>query len=266
MANPNFGRKPGELGTTAYGDKPELEVSDDHWFMVGKYDKDKQAFVPQNVVVPPETFVYAVDQKRLEKDSGHKFLYNGRPDSPDRQTIVQIHKWIDEAAPTDSRDLSPVADWVIGERILVSRGEYVGRPGRTEVPIWKMSNDAPGLLLAGKAKENGVEINFAPSRPTEVNYILADFEGTDYTYERPGKGTETRPAVVKETDRMSEMMLVGPDGKLLARDSISDAKDADRAERLKVYRDHITKAREGQSSAKTPGKDSGTPVFTPRTP
>src|SRR5262249_32132479 len=150
MANPNHGRKPGELGTTAYGDKPELEATDDHWFTVGEYQvvkgedgkpkmedgKPKRVLVPQNVVVPPELYIYGVDQKRAEKDS-YKFLYSETPRNPDRQAIVQIHKWVDETPVAGEAGSYTVADWVVGERVPVNKGEYVGREGKTDVPIWK---------------------------------------------------------------------------------------------------------------------------------
>src|SRR5262249_51361721 len=103
------------------------------------------------VTIPGEYFYYAVDQHPLTSDIS--------PGGNDKQPLdhdkvpVQIHRWLGSTSVGDAGERQ-VGDWVIAERLLVRRGELIGRrlkPGPkdkdktdvnvvlVEVPEWDAS-------------------------------------------------------------------------------------------------------------------------------
>jgi hypothetical protein len=215
------------------------------------------------VSVPGDLNLYAVDEVAMlvaEKKNPKDYkgmAANDRPD-PSRQTVVQIHRWMShyELTRGTRTDQFPVGDWVVGERIFALRGEYVGsKKLATHVPIWAPEQST--FVLAGQAPRTG-----ADKRPTaDMTFIepkkaplLVDFEGGTAIYRRGGtpvarnedgtpmEGAKPTPGTEVKVPAATEILLLSPDGKLLAHDSAADEKDKERTEREKEYSKRVDEA------------------------
>jgi hypothetical protein len=224
MGNPNKDLK--NVLSPSYAEKPYL-LSD--WYEV-----------KEDVVVPQETYVYALDQKAIEKDyKGQNSGYTLQKG----QAVFQMHKWLERMPlPNNPKAIEEIGEWVVAERVPVSRGEYLGRNQRVQVPVWKPTQDA-FILMGDKAYNSrypappGVPVNF--SQPDGSDLILVDFDGGEAKYElASGKGQISEPC---ET----EAIVLAPDGRLLVHDSIMDSKDQERDKRLKAYRERIEEVKKG---------------------
>jgi hypothetical protein len=261
MANPNYKRT--DVANPKYAEYPELGVAnvmgpdgkyhlthEDKWYVIGGAD------TPLNVSVPPERLYFAVDQKPLDLDrnskvpSDYRCVGFGLPYARDHQAVFQIHQWLEEL-DTDKKahDFTPVGEWAVAERIVVNRGEYIGRKVRVEVPVWMPALDTFHLAASGSANKRitGVEVDFAnPVNET----ILIDFEGGPIQYQRPG-------ALKVQEDTTLETVMLSPEGKLLAHDSQSDTNNIDRKNRLVAWRERIKDVKEPKTGDNKP--TTGTP-------
>jgi hypothetical protein len=235
MANPNYKRK--DVASPDY--KEAEELLSDQWYEL-----------PNTVSVPPETLYYAVDETKLmSKDDravarklsqlSAQFKLLSERQSSD-QVAFQLHRWVEKT--TIKSDEVLVGDWVIADRVLVSRGEYIGRKVRVDVPVWLYTRNAfilpteekPRKKGAGGSKNlsTGVEVDFSNDAP-ENNAILVDFEG----------GAVQTPV---RDEAAVQVLMLAPDGKLLVRNSVTDANDQDRtARRTEVFK-RIQETREGR--------------------
>jgi hypothetical protein len=216
MGNPNKALK--NVLSPHYASKPFL-VSE--WYEI-----------MQDVIVPQETYFYAVDQKATEKDyKGQNANYTVQKD---RQAVFQIHKWLESTwMPNNDRETVEIGEWVVAERVPVFRGEYLGRSQRVQVPAWRPTRDAFVLLteMSNDPNNRGVSINF--SQPDGSDLILVDFFGGEAKYDLlNGKGQITQPCA-------TETIVLGTDGRLLAHDSAIDLHDKERVNRLTAYRQRI---------------------------
>ncbi len=204
MANPNLGM-PNVASPSYATDKKPLESAD--WFeirpksngksqpavvplvggellsLVGKQRTDR----PQIVTVPPEYYLYTVDQQDIdnaEKRGGYTGQNAGV--SKDRQAVFQIHKWLESTDENPTANALTIGEWSVAERVLAYRGEYIGRKQRVEIPYWRSQKEmfvlAVDTSVSGRRK-NGLEIDFGPRIPDGVPpdppyySILVDFEG-----------------------------------------------------------------------------------------
>jgi len=235
MANPNFSRN--DVASPAY--KKEKEIKG------GWYE------VPQKAVVPPELFYYAVDQKELDgrtqQQQAHRRLrYEGRVD-PKEQVVLQAHRWLPGVPLKENNNQPmPVGDWVIAERMPVYRGETIGRYEKVDVPVWLPRKETMTLLkdTSNKRGASGVDVYFGYG-PEQQEAILVDFEGGRRSYARvagrsddPDKKPPTRTI---DDESSTEVLILSPDGKLMARNGAADAKDKEREKRLKEVRENIQK-------------------------
>jgi hypothetical protein len=243
MANPNFGRT--DVASPKYDKDEELESSD--WFII-----------PDKVVVPPEMVYYVVDQ--MEVDGGPRKYQapnrNLQSVKQDHQVAFQIHRWLENAAPPDKpQEYIPVGEWVVAERLIVGRGEYIGRTLRVEVPIWKDTQE--NYVIQSGIKDNrkvtGSEISFSHS-PNES--ILVDFAGPEQVAVH-GANKITENAT-------TEVLILSYDGKLLAREGERDKADGERQNRLKEWRNRVKTVKEqpppgggNQPKGNTPNKPGG---------
>jgi hypothetical protein len=249
MANPNI-NKPNVASQSYATDKQPL-VSD--WFEI-----------KQLVTVPPEYYVYAVDQQELDgkkyegKNKGAQYL-------PDRQAVFQIHKWLDDPS-LDERTFFPVGEWSVAERVFAYRGEYVGRKQRVEVAYWRPTQESYVMATDDK-KQKGLVVDFSPPPRGSEPMILVDFEGGKTEYSRhkdaakkddksepPAKADAPKATVTDQAGY--EALILTPDGRLLAHDSWTDRADEERVKRLKAWHDRIKEVKEG-------GKDGGGGIFGP---
>lgn len=238
MANPNY-KRPEIVAAPNYAN--DLELANERWFEIA----DK-------VVVPPELLFYAVDQKEIDGPN-YKGPFARAIVEKDRQVPMQIHKWLENAAVTG--DPRPIGEWVVAERLLVYRGEYISRKLRCEIPEWK--NTREEFILAAESsgnarrKESGITVDF--SQPGN-DAILVDFEGGDLNNDRVTQLADGKSETAKVKDKSAvETLILSPEGKLLARDFVADASDKERIGRLKAYRDRITDVKEGRG----PGDKKG---------
>jgi hypothetical protein len=246
MANPNY--KHDDVASPAY--KTEKMLTSKEWFEI-----------KETVRAAPELYYYVVDEKQgigkreLKKDpkvpqppSAASKLWETDP-SPD-QVVFQLHRWI-EQIPLGSRsdsEVLPVGDWAIADRVIVGRGESVGRKVKVDLPIWMFAKNKfelphdqqppPGRPARGNNKPKittGIPVEFnSPLAKGET--ILVDFEGGKSMY---GK--------TPDTSRIDVLMLDG-DGKLLARNSASDKNDKEREERRTAQFKRIEEIRQGKGN------------------
>ena len=220
MANPNYGLQD-RVADPNFADK--IEANKDL-----KPNPDKLWFeIPGFVTVPTEMHIYALDQKELDRGS-----YNGgyRDAKVSRdQTVLQIHKYLDSAAPSKGKNV-PIGEWSVAERVVVTRGEVIDRPVRVKVPI--LAEELGEFKLAstlvssekGASRDPGIDVRFegVPGRPE----ILVDFDSNQQRYKRAGGEEITeRPA--------QEVLILGSDGRLLAHNTYIDATDKASEEDLK---------------------------------
>lgn len=231
MANPNYKRT--DVASPVYSDPPTLPTSD--WYEI-----------PGVVTVPLDMHYYAVDQKDLDGRN-----YKG-PNADARilahQVPLQIHRWL-EKVDTASRRNAFIGEWIVGERIIVGKGEYVGRTQLTEFPVW-MENRAAFVIpkkREGQKEVYGMPVSFAS---TPYDSVLVDFTGGetrhDVTEIKDEKPVKT--SLIRDTQR-TEVLLCTPDGRLLGLDAAIEAKDPQREARLETYRNRVkdVKANKGMT-------------------
>jgi hypothetical protein len=229
MSNPNYGKK--DVANPKFADPLVLsdgsktaELQPGEWYVV-----------PDKVVVPPELEIYAVDQGSIDKTPN-------LPVTPRDATVMQIHKWIELFRPEGK--IHQVGEWSVAERVVVHRGEAIDRVHKVEVPVWEYAREMFVLLGAVEAEPGkrppkaGVDVPFGNlSRPS----VLANFEGgaaDPYSYTRKGEKALT------ETAR-TEVLVMSPDGKLMAHNGAVDGVDKVRTERLGTWKARLDEVRKG---------------------
>ncbi|MHB1422866.1 MAG: hypothetical protein ACYC3I_06670 [Gemmataceae bacterium] len=237
MANPNYKR----LDVAAPDYKENEELTSNDWFEID-----------QNVTPPPEEFHYVVDeakglkQKDFPKDGAQSLMWAPNKTLAPDQVVFQFHRWV-ESLPLSKRelDVAPIGDWVIADRVFVARGEYVGRKVKVDVPVWQYVRNAFILPTEektkgpGRKKTTGIEVDFGHESP-ENNAILVDFEG--------GRVNSPLPNIKVADESGIEVLMLSPDGKLLARNSALDTDNTERKERRKEVLKRIQDTREGKGT------------------
>jgi len=264
MANPNY-KRPGAVANPDWAIPKELESP---WW---PSEKDRQI----TVTVEPELRFYAVDQVALERGLKAKDLRelpyrdNGRLD--EGQVAFQMHKWVDVldiVRPGEDRPIRvPVGEWVVAERVRVSRGEYVGRRTKVQVPYWRylqekfvLASDAPNKAKVKSKAKKTVYVDFGYGAPdtatTPPEPILVDFEGNSRAYERVTR-TEDKETVDRITDACgTTALMLSPEGRLLLHEGPSEIPDSRREERLTRSRQRIQEVEAGRKAG-TGGKSGG---------
>jgi hypothetical protein len=147
-----------------------------------------------------------------------------------------------EEAPVDGgqrRNAVPVGDWVIADRVLLARGEYVSQSIKVDLPIWKFSIDKfvlPAIKewrTAHEEPHTGIFVEFGHDEGEERESILVDIEGGQKAYQRT-----TPPRRIEDTARR-EVLMLSPEGKLLARNSAVDEPSLERKTRRERWRSQI---------------------------
>ncbi len=263
IANPNFGKN----DEVAFKELAEI-----------KELLSPNSFTPE-ITIPEEYFVYATDLYA----QGLKVSYPIRDGGVDRgsdtkdsrsdssiayglwTTPIQVHRWL--ATLKDQAGDEVVADWAIAERLLVRRGDILGRRGvMAEVPVWSKTKENFTIgfqvqkVAAVKAKQaaqpradSGLPIDFVkamlppgheatPLAKGLPPPLLVDFEGG---FKKAKLGlTEVRDECTVK------MLVLASDGSLLVRDSRSDT-DGDnpvaieRNKRWEEWLERIQKLRHG---------------------
>jgi hypothetical protein len=197
--------------------------------------------VPGVVAVPPDMVYYAVDQKALEpRRRGPHYFELVR----DNQTVLQAHRWVDAMPIPGSKYPLLVGEWTVAERMPVFRGEYVGRKERVEVPVWRFTREqfviAADITTSKRRPGIAVDFGYGRSDRSPPEAILVDFTGgpRPQSYERAVRPGSARTRPVTDT-AATEVLLLTPDGKLLARSGADDVIDGERITRLRRVRRDI---------------------------
>jgi hypothetical protein len=134
-----------------------------------------------------------------------------------KQVPFQVHRFLDSTAG----DKNEVGDWVVAERLLVARGEAIGRECEVEAVQWvptKATWELARGMQSGKPKATppGVMVNFR----VEPSVILLDFIGGIQKYPKPGSKREDKMTVSDEN--AYTVLLLLPDGTMAIRRSRDD--------------------------------------------
>jgi len=237
IANPNFGKST-EVAALDFSKFKELPRSDDCWTST------------ESITIPRESFYYAVDQFEIGKMMGTKpplvtsvikELMKESIDFPNanhnlaEMTPVQIHRWMNRFQANDGSERW-IGDWVIAERLLIKRGELIGRKKViVEVPEWYDNKNRYdwGKFAVGKHAAKFTPVNFLTDEAKVP--MLVDFQGPK-----------------KAEDGATELLILEPDGKLTVRNSRvdSDPQSEIGKERLRHYnqwRQRVEKLRHGRT-------------------
>ncbi|HTU17812.1 MAG TPA: hypothetical protein VMG10_07080 [Gemmataceae bacterium] len=239
MNNPNY--KNPNVASPAY--KIDKELTSKSWYEIKQVAR-----------VPPELKYYVVDEKKEASQQDQRAMHQKRYVSaqarmwernpkPD-QVVFQLQRWV-ESTPLSRResDVVPVGQWAVADRVFVNRGEYVGQKVRVDMPIWKYSQNAY-VLPAEKPEKStarsrlltptGIDVDFGFDS-SSLDTILVDFEG----------GRILGPSKIDDTCR-TEVLMLSPDGKLLARNNAKDTADEERKDRRDKVLQRIEDIRQGK--------------------
>jgi hypothetical protein len=241
MANPNYGRDDRAVSRDITTEK---EIVSDEWTPVTVRSRSGRP-APLRLAVKDELLYYAVDER-----GDPRTPVTGPPANQER-AAVQVHRWLDEVqVGKDRESVVPVGDWSVLERLLVHRGEYVGRVEELEVPVWDSAQDGfsfaihPDDVVAKRTgrrtiRHKGIPVDFASDplaaeRDRSPASVLVDFEGGKRAIPGEAKATEEVPV---------EMLVLTPDGKLLVHTSTADTNDGDRRRRYLTWKERLDEVR-----------------------
>ncbi len=176
------------------------------------------------VTFPNDEYIYTSERRRPRPNS---------PDLDSDRVPIQLHKWLGFVEPTvNSQDeMERVGDWWV-DYIHAARGEYIGRVptakenGETSLIFW-LSYMAAG----GDANKLGMESLVKVNTPNLLTrYLLADFEGghRERLKKLDGRGTW-------EEDVPAELLIVEPNGRMIARTLLTDRVDETRKKRFERF-------------------------------
>jgi hypothetical protein len=226
MANPNFGRK--DVSSPTYAAEQEL-LSD--W-----------AAKKVQVKVDSELDYYAVDLANFHEGK-RDYPYGRTEYRKDKVVMLQAHKWL-ERVPHRTEQWW-IGDWAIAERFPCYRGEYIGRTERALVPYWLYTRAKFMLANDGNPKRPrpGIDVSFGYGSPdcSPPEAILVDFIPSRTGHDRVVKRSEDKVETKRVTaDSAVEILMLSPEGKLLARNGAEDYFDPVRRNRYQEVRDRIS--------------------------
>jgi hypothetical protein len=247
LANPFYGRK---------------DAESQEWSKQFLLKASPLCYTPL-ITIPGEFFFYAVDQKDVPFNDKGKALasevpYGNDHDKMDSDKVaVQIHRWLE--APPDMIRNRPhaVGDWAIAERLLVRRGDQIGKrlefnakkeekdrqaskPNwiNAEVPEWNRLTSSFQIeheMTPDKDKRKPASYRATgfpiPFQLTNRPPVLVDFEG--------GKRWASKTAKDPVDDSAYEMLILDSDGKLILLNSARDTADRERVERYNHWRRRV---------------------------
>lgn len=188
------------------------------------------------VYVPSTTEFFVLSDERLERGQ--------EPAGRDR-IPVQVHRWIDAAQMTPTNKAqTPVADWVIAERLLFQRGEYLARRADVKVPVWVTNMDSFHLGYNSDSRKRLVPIDFTTKphpRSPQTPALIVDFEG--------GRSSEKIGTRSINEQVPYQLLVLLPDGRLVLRSSDRDMANEARKHRVEDRRDWIKKVETGRAIA-----------------
>ncbi len=168
------------------------------------------------ITIPGEMFYYDVDQFPLHA-SPSKLKLGDTGAANIEHIPVQVHRWIDRVTGGDREHA--IGDWVVAERLMVKRGEFLGRADvLVEVPEWvlKAGKFELATSLQKRRTTHAIPVSFLPqnSQPS----LVVDFSGgrhDKYKAQKTGLGMRDEAAV--------ELLILDASGKLILHESNDDA-------------------------------------------
>jgi hypothetical protein len=161
---------------------------------------------------------YVVDQEKIDPTASRRLNVMDSRKPKDDLVAVQFHRWVEKFVKSHHTDETDCGDWVIAERLQFRRGEYMGR---SEVPVlmpeWDVAKNrfeldlpkSPPKTASGKASnEKYTVIDLLPKMPGPM---VVDF-----------KGNERFDDARKDQLTAVELLVLTPDGKLVAHNSRED--------------------------------------------
>lgn len=170
-------------------------------FLFGNWSEAK------TVTFEPDQILYASDRERAK---------NATDDGKDRDKVpVQLHKWLGkvEVIGGTDRDSALVGDWWV-EKLLVGRGQYIGRSPDLAGPAGE-SNLVQWVSHAVDTVNSRIGADVQKKTRTtdlQTNSILVDFQGGAYQSYRSDFNKS-----MKKEDVPAEILVLEPDGRVVAR-------------------------------------------------
>jgi hypothetical protein len=222
LANPNHNKK--DLREIAYADLGKPKTLESAWVITAP------------VRVGPEIYFYNVDQLLVEgrKDFFQKKLRGTEmQDAGNQRVAIQVHRFLGKIKDIQENDWD-IGDWAIAERLLVPRGEYIGRHVDVEMPAWNAQLDDFELInsksrsKAAAGQTGTVTLDFSTRSHPDSRALVVDFQGGQ----------------VGPEESATELLIIGPDGKLAVRNSRDDIdpenpQAVERESRLELLRERI---------------------------
>jgi hypothetical protein len=245
MVNPTYGKD--ELAVSKEAAADPILVAQEWKDVTQRVGEDETLLC---VTVADELLYYAVDEKLDQRVS---------PANSER-AAVQIHRWLEDVRvnASDKSSVVPVGEWSILERLLVHRGEYIGRQEEVDVPVWRTTRDTWALAGHGDqpssrteqllpAKKHGVVVDFAMDPVKQNASILVDFEGGRETTLSEGKPVTDESPV--------EMLVLDASGKLIVHNSLTDTAEPARQQRYADWKEEVNSLKDKENGRRS-GDDS----------
>jgi hypothetical protein len=243
LANPNYEQSTKVVINSEFAKAREFETPD--WA------------VTETISIPRDYFFYVANYAMI-KNQPKLVSIAGPPGGNSRETLphdkvaFQIHTFIDSFTD-DELVKHQVSDWLVAERVLVGRGEPVGRKVEVEVIKWNKYknmfeisyNSKTDKKLEKAGLKKGIGVDFSPKN----QIILLDFVGGKQRFD----------------DSATEVLLLMPDNSLIVRNSRNDMNDEgwdsklasgtghayglERRKRFETWRERLEKLRKESKEA-----------------
>jgi hypothetical protein len=242
MANPNYGNI--------------KEVVQQQLAGISELDSMLAVRTP-DVSVPGEIHYYAFDPLQAKLKMHSTYTRGGvdmkpLPGVSDVNAPVQIHRWITRFTEPGGNE-HVIGDWAIAERLLVKRGDPLGRDVLVEVPQWDWKH---GRFSLGETAKNPKQ---KPLPHIPVNFLvedvpaplLVDFQGGEHDKYRAQKSAS---GIGIRDSAAVELLVLDENGNLLLRNAHDDATDPLRLEHEKRWQRRLEAVRAQSGSSAAPSK------------
>jgi hypothetical protein len=213
-ANPNYGKED-EVTAEIMARSPEL-LSPYNTIPAVEIPYDIEAYAADEMAMDK---LYTKDSAMVGADVGSTVV-GGRPE----KVAVQVHRWVDYVQNQPLTTLFGVGEWLIAERLLVRRGEFIGQMIPVDVPRW---DEAARKYELARRRDQGAKRTSKTPIHLLVDFTVTTEKGmppamlVDFTGGRQPAltlGKKTMPPDVSASD----LLILAPDGKLLVRNSMFD--------------------------------------------
>jgi len=136
----------------------------------------------------------------------------------DKKVPFEVHKFVSNVTTSGTLALD-IGDWVVAERLLVARGDHIGRECEVEAVRWASDKGqwevARGTIGKKSTTTPGIMVDF------KTQTVLLDFVGGSQYYPKP-RGKDEPPVHDESAYRL---LLLMPDGTMTLRSGKEDIND-----------------------------------------